>query len=538
MGRELTSMRREEIERRLKLGCGVREIARALHCAPRTVRLIREGLYRPPLKPISLRPWLEQVAWDEILAEVRLGHPLKFVWESRAAEITTYSNFWKAFYQKYPELKSAAVTPREFSPGERCEIDYAGGKISWVDPKTGQVHEMPVFIAVLGFSQLLFAAVREDMKSRNFLDCHREMFEEFKGVSSVLVSDCLKQGVAKCHLYDPDLNTAYADLAKHYGTAVVPARPKHPKDKALVEGAVRIVMRYFRWRYRNHTFYAPGEIQRALKETISLLNQRRHSRFQVSRLERFEKVEKTELKPLPELAYEVVEWKEVKLHPDSHVIIEKIYYSAPHIYRGRPLRVKLTAHLVEIYHGLERVAVHARYRGQDGRRFTKMEHLPDNARAYREATPQNLLSQARFISSEIYGLIKDLFEADALGHLRRTQGLLREARKEIDTLGHDKARLAIARAIEQMRKLDRIRVPYFRELLNHFRKQTYRAEDREIERDFSNPMLRYQQQEEIYVDGSNQKSLFGNEAQRPSFVSGGQPPRGNGGVLEPTGAPR
>ena len=101
-----------------------------------------------------------------------------------------------------------------------------------------------MFVSRLGFSQLLFAWAAEDMKSRNWLGCHRRMFEYYGGVSHVTVPDCLKTGVVKCHLYDPDLNEDYAYLAAHFSTAIVPTRVRKPKDKAICEGLVKILMRY------------------------------------------------------------------------------------------------------------------------------------------------------------------------------------------------------------------------------------------------------------------------------------------------------
>src|SRR5205807_1503171 len=124
-------------------------------------------------------------------------------------------------------------TVRGFAPGERVEVDYAGEPIEWVEIKSGEIREAWVFVAGLGFSQLLFAWAAEDMKSRNWLGCHRRMFAYYGGVAHVTVPDCLKQGVLKCHLYDPDLNPGYAELATQFATTVVPARAKKPKDKAV-----------------------------------------------------------------------------------------------------------------------------------------------------------------------------------------------------------------------------------------------------------------------------------------------------------------
>jgi transposase len=124
-------------------------------------------------------------------------------------------------YRKFPQYREASVTAREFEAGERVEVDYAGDALEWMELKTGEIRKAYVFVAGLGFSQLLFAWAAEDMKSRNWLGAHRRMFTFYGGVPHVRVPDCLKQGVLKCHLYDPDLNPGYAQLASQYSTAVV-----------------------------------------------------------------------------------------------------------------------------------------------------------------------------------------------------------------------------------------------------------------------------------------------------------------------------
>ena len=230
--RRFTVDRYTEIERRLSAGRSVREIARALGCARRTVREVRDGLRAAPGRTSSEPLWMAQVDWPAVLHEVGLGQPLKFIWEERAQPLTTYPNFWKQFYRKFPDRKQASVTARDFAPGERVEVDYAGDPLAWVDVRTGELHQAWVFVAGLGCSQLLFAWAGDDMKSRNWLDCHQRLYTFYGGVPHVTVPDCLKQGVLKCHRYDPDLNPTYAEFASHYGVAVVPARPAHPRDNA------------------------------------------------------------------------------------------------------------------------------------------------------------------------------------------------------------------------------------------------------------------------------------------------------------------
>jgi transposase len=491
--RSVTAGRYEEIRRRLAEGRSLREIARALGCSRDTVREVRNGRPSPDTpKPLADPLWMLQLNWPAIIHDLGLGHPLKFIWEEKAQQLTSYSNFWKQFYRKFPQYRQAAVTAREFEPGERVEVDYAGDALEWIELKTGEIRKAYVFVAGLGFSQLLFAWAAEDMKSRNWLGAHRRMFAFYGGTPHVTVPDCLKQGVIKCHLYDPDLNPGYAHLARHFATAVVPARPSHPKDKAIVEGLVRILMRYVRFRHRRTCFTSLPQINQAIAECVERINSRRHTRFGVSRRERFEALERAALKPLPAQDFDAAEWKEATLHPDCYVLVEAVLYSAPHIHRHKKLRIKLTENSIEIFLNLERLAIHPRSRHRDGRRIFNDAHFPPASLAYYEATPQKLLSQSRFIHPELNRLLVDLFNADVYGNLRRAQGLIRACTKEINAAGHELASQRIVTAIATMRRFEKIRVPYFQALLTQAKKaQILPDAAREIVRRAGNPMLRY-----------------------------------------------
>lgn len=492
--RKLTVDRYEEIKRRLAEGRGVREISRALGCSRRLVREIQRGSKESPesVKPQNDPLWMLQVDWPTIIHDLGLGHPLKFLWEERAQHLITYPNFWKQFYRKFPQYRSASVTAREFAPAERVEVDYAGDPMEWVELKTGEIRKAYVFVAGLGFSQLLFAWAAEDMKSRNWLNSHRRMYSFYGGVPHVTVPDCLKQGVLKCHWYDPDLNPRYAELAAEYCTAVVPARPDHPKDKAIVEGLVKILMRYVRFRNRRRRFTSLSDINVEIAECAGRINDRRHTRFGVSRRERFEALEKSALKPLPTHDIDVADWKEATLHADCYVYVEGDYYSAPHIHRHKRLRIKITDNQVEIFLNLTRLAIHPRCRHRDGHRIKNAEHFPAASQAYYEATPQKLLSQSRFIHEELHLLFVEMLNADVFGNIRRCQGLVRTCAKEISQSGHEIASERIVAAIATMRRYSKYRVPYFQALLAQARKKALSPQaGRDIVRRPGNPMLRY-----------------------------------------------
>ncbi len=246
-------------------------------------------------------------------------------------------------------------------------------------------------------------------------------------------------------------------------------------SKALVENGVKLLMRYQRFRYRRTRLTSLTQVNQALEECIKRINDRRHTRFGVSRRERFDALEKAALKP--------GEGKDATLHADCYVSVESDYYSAPHIHRHKKLRIKITENQVEIFLHLERLAIHPRSRHKEGRRIKIDEHFPPNSVAYYESTPQKLLSQSRFIHPDLNVLFIELFNADVYGHLRRAQGFVRTCTKEINTAGHEAASVRIGTAIATMRRYNRYRVPYFQDLLAQARKQPVSPEsDREIVR--------------------------------------------------------
>jgi hypothetical protein len=469
--KELTVNRFTEIKRQLELKIPVIQIATNMKCTERTVRLIRDGALTAQIGPkvIAGPTWAELVSWPVILQEALDGHPFSLIWSDMAREKVGYKAFLDQFHKKYPHYKKAFVVHRFFDPGERCEVDYAGDKIQWIDIKTGEINDCAVFVGILGFCQKIFADVTVDQKGDNFVRSHVRMYKYFGGVPKITVPDCLKQGVIRCHRYDPEINRSYQAMAQDFGTVIVPARPRHPKDKSLVEGAVKIIMRLFWWRYRRHTFTSLAEINAAILVCCAEVNDKLHTRFKVSRNQYWQTKELSALKALPVNDYQVATYKTGTVWDDGHVVFEHSYYSVPHQYRGESVDIKASDKLIEIYFKSERIAVHGRSRRARCELITDLSHLPDNARAYHEATPQNILSQARFLSLDLAVLIDGMFKENALGHLRRAQGLLRVARIEIEKCGAEAARMNIKTSIEAMQLYNRVRVPYFQEVLNRNR---------------------------------------------------------------------
>lgn len=493
--KELTVDRYAEIKRQLDLKIPIIQIAKNEKCTERTVRLIRDGVITSSDKrqPVAAPLWTKMVDWDLILKEVLDGHAFRLIWAEKAEDQVGYKAFLDQFHKKFPLYKKALVIHRFFEPGERCEVDYAGDKLSWIDRETGEISEAVVFVGILGYSQKIYAEATVDQKGDNFVRSHVRMYKFYGGVPRISVPDCLKQGVSRCHRYDPEINRSYRAMAKDLGTVIVPARPRKPKDKALVEGAVKLIMRLFRWRYRRHTFLSLQEINDALLAICHEINNRPHTRFKVSREQAFQERELGALRRLPEGEYEVAQYKTVSVYDDCYVRFESTHYSAPHQYRGEKVELKIGDKTIEIYFNSERIALHRRSRREVGEFITDPMHLPDNARAYHEATPQNVLSQARFLSPQLAELIDTLFKENMCAHLRRAQGLVRVSRTEIEKAGVDRARANMALAIEDMRRFDRIRVPYYEELLAKYRTEAAKTpvpDKMKIERR-ANPNIRH-----------------------------------------------
>lgn len=483
----------EDIIQKINQGLTDRQIAKAVGRRRSTISEIRKGLYKFDGGQ-KFPDWMGLVNWDEILKDIGLKHPLSLIWEESAKQLTSYSNFTRYLYKKFPQLKIADYTHRHFNPGERVEVDWAGDVIEWIDPQSGKIHKAYIFVGCLGYSQLIFAKAYSSMKEIDFLTAHEAMFSFYGGTPEVICPDNTKTAVIKSDKYDPDLNQEYNQFTKHYGITVAPARVYSPKDKSLVEGAVKLVQRYFRWVNRKNTFTSLSEVNKSLKEICEVINNKIHTRFKVSRFEMFNLEEKSKLKALPDVKYELCESKFCKVHPDGTVHVKSRFYSAPFNLVGESVFVKLFANTVEIYHKLEKVAVHPRLLGYMGEKSILSEHVPEAASAYRSATVQFAIQQSMFIDPIFKEFIENLLKESPSGNLRRAQGFIAAARKAKSSLANDVFKSALVRALCDLQRYNKVRVEQFKNYLKLYSAEQFEMpKGDEIKRDHSNPMLRKNQ---------------------------------------------
>lgn len=449
-GRMLAVSLANEVDRLLALGLSDRKISRALEINRRTVQKyrLRNALETAVAEgdgasALLTARWANELDWKAVESEFLGGVTLYVLWEERVEAGTVpvqYPAFWKQFTKRCPAAATAATMVRVFQPGERAEIDYADG-IEIIDPLTHEIIKTQLFVGVLCHSRYAFAEFSLSQKTEDFLSSQVRMLEWFGGVPASLAPDNLKSAVAKVHRYDPVINLAYTRFAEHYELAVLPARVKSPRDKAIVERTIQIFQRWFFMRVRHRTFTSLAELNHCLREHLEIFNNRIHRIFRRSRREMFED-ERASLKPLPASPYEVSTHDVAKLHPDCHLAYDGNFYSAPHILRGRELDVWATPKTVEIYASGERVAFHAR-RHTHGKFITDNAHYPPAQQAYSEATPAFLRSKAAKLGFELSKLIHLLLSGETpLRYIRRCQGILRLA----DRYGSTRVNNAIERA--------------------------------------------------------------------------------------------
>jgi transposase len=302
---------------------------------------------------------------------------------------------YTAFCDRYREWlgRRGLVMRQVHAAGDKGFVDYSGKKPRIVDAATGEVTEVELFVGALGASNLTYAEASATQQAPDWIASHVRMLEYFGGVPRALVPDQLKSGVTRACRYEPEAQRTYEELAEHYGTTVMPARPAHPRDKAKVEVAVQIAQRWLLARIRDEVFHSIGALNARLAELLVDLNARVMRRYGKSRRELFEQMERSALRPLPATRFEYVEWVKARVNIDYHVAVEGHLYSVPYRLVHEQVEARVGSDVVEILHGRVRVAAHRRSHTKGG--FTTLtEHMPSAHRAHAEWTPSRILAWA------------------------------------------------------------------------------------------------------------------------------------------------
>jgi len=292
--------------------------------------------------------------------------------------------------------------------GEKLFVDYAGHKPTIVDPATGEVREVELFVAVLGASNYIYAEATATQQIGDWVQSHVRAFEFLGGIPGAVVPDQLKSGVTRSCRYEPELQRSYEELALHYGTVILPARPASPRDKAKVEVGVQIAERWVLARLRHQTFFSLPALNQRIGELRVELNDRTMRHYRASRRTLFEQLDRPALKPLPATRYQHALWKFVRPNLDYHVELDGHYYSVPFMLRHQRLDLRHTATTVELFHQGQRVASHLRSPLR-GRHTTIAEHMPKSHQAHLEWSPERIGRWAQSIGADTRALVEAIF---------------------------------------------------------------------------------------------------------------------------------
>jgi len=349
----------------------------------------------PPPPPAQSRLFTE-ADWAEIHRELkRPGVTLALLWdEYRSQHPDGYG--YSAFCEHYRRWvgRLSPVMRRRHAAGERMFVDYSGTRMAVIDPTTGAARPAEIFIAVMGASNMTYVEASWSQALPDWIGAHTHAFAAFGAVPTLVVSDNLKSGVIRACFYEPEINRSYAEMAAHYGTAILPARPYKPRDKAKVEGAVLLVQRWIIARLRNRQFFSLEELNAAIWDEVARLNARVSRHLGASRQQLFETLDRPAMQPLPPEPFTHADWRHTTVGLDYHVRLEGHHYSVPHDLLRQKLWARLTASTVEIFRAGKRVACHRRAAPGDTGATTLNEHRPASHRRHAETTPDQLRERA------------------------------------------------------------------------------------------------------------------------------------------------
>lgn len=345
----------------------------------------------------------------------RKGVTLLLLWEEYKAEYAEgYSRSQFCYHYNVWRKESKLYMSIEHKAGDKMYVDFTGHKMKIFNRQSRRFEELEVFIAILGASQLTYVEVTTSQKKENWIRANKNAFEYFGGATGAIVPDCLKSAITKACKYEPDVNPDYQDFAQHYGTVILPARPGRPKDKALVEGAVKIAYTRIFAPLRDEIFYSVNELNEAIKKLLEKHNNIPMQRINVSRLTLFEETERAALIPLPLLPYEQKKFQQSTVQFNYHIYLKEDarYYSVPHRYSGKVVKVRYNWTVVEIFYKNERIAIHTRA-SKEKRYNTIPEHMPPNHRWLSDWNPDKFTKWALNIGLNVRDVIVKILERHA-----------------------------------------------------------------------------------------------------------------------------
>lgn len=303
----------------------------------------------------------------------------------------------------------------EHKAGHEIMMDFAGKKLSYVDEDSGELIPCEIFISVLPYSGLNFCRAVPTQGMYDFIDCINSMFKYYGGVTQTILCDNLKSAVKKPDRYEPVFTELCCQLGEHYNTYFSATRPYKPRDKAMVERVVKIVYTNIYAPLRNNTFHSIQQLNFAIDEQLTQLNNKKYKGSTYSRMQLFNEQERKLLTTLPTEAFKPKKVVQLTVQRNYHVQLSENhhYYSVPYTYVGKKVKVLYDSSLVEIYYDGQRIAIH--HKNSLSKAYhTIADHMPCNhqqALAIRGWTKEDLLQKAANMGSYVLKAAKHILES-------------------------------------------------------------------------------------------------------------------------------
>lgn len=377
----------------------------------------------------------KKLLWTEYMEECR----------AKGEEPLMYSQF--CYHIQQDEQKRRATMHISRKPGEQVEVDWAGDTATIIDPDTGEIMKAYIFVGVMTYSQYAYVEAFKDMKQGSWITAHVHMYEYFGGVARILVPDNCKTAVIhNGGLKDQQINETYQEMAEHYGTAVIPARVRAPKDKPNAEGTVGNISTWITAALRDEQFFLLAELNAAIREKLELFNRRPFQKKEGSRQSIFLGEERPLLAPLPATRFELSEWKVATVQFNYHISVDGMLYSVPYGYIKKKVDVRVTDTTIEIFYNHDRIASHRRLKGRPGQYSTITGHMPEDHQRYLEWNGDRFRKWAERIGINTYTAVNAILTSKRVEQqtYRSCMGLLRLAERYSEELLEAACRRALS----------------------------------------------------------------------------------------------
>lgn len=449
-GQRITMMELNTLIRLKRDGWSNRKIARTLHIDRKTVdsyvkRFKEDNLGYEALAELGEAELQDLFVQESQIEKVRyetLSSYFSYFQKELKKPGATLQHLHSDYLAKHPDgyrltqfqhhfrtwkLRSTSSGKLVHKAAEKLFVDFCGKKMEYVDRNSGEIVPVEVFVGILPCSQYTFVKAVVSQNRENTISCMRDCLAYFGGVPKAIVSDNLRAVVTKAHKYAPVINKTFQDFAKHYDCVIDPARPYHPKDKALVERSVRLVYQRIFYPLGKHTFFSLEDLNRAIGESTNVFNDVLFSHGAFSRRQQYIEVEKDYLKALPNYQFHMREYCRGKVQKTAHVYlsVDKNYYSVPHRYQGMHVEVQYNQDIVEIFYNHQRIASHKRCLKR-GSYTTQENHMPSGHRFFTEWNPDYFERRAELVGPNTQAYIMRLLnQYDYPEHgYKQCQGIL------------------------------------------------------------------------------------------------------------------